>query len=159
MSIAPHDFIVEVNNYDSDAVDPVAVATTSKEVADPKPRLNFEKTDTAIVKNVENPEPNVVYVQEIDPTTDTEESAKMVKITNNKDIITRGITKIKNRKLSLQNRREDVHQTIVKSNTDFKKRQLEMMEEEHKYNIKIANLKIRKLELQISLLESQKNKS
>ncbi|CAG4993573.1 unnamed protein product [Parnassius apollo] len=92
-------------------------------------------------------------VQEIsnDPTTDTE-----IKITNKETANTRGITKTKDRKKGLQNSREDIQQTIIKSNTDFKKRQLEMMEEEHIYNIKIAKLKIKKLELQISLLESQK---
>ncbi|CAG5050848.1 unnamed protein product [Parnassius apollo] len=105
--------------------------------ADPKPCLSFNKNDTPVVINIEYPELNV-EVQEIsnDPTTDTE-----MKITNNETANTRGITKTKDRKRGLRNRREDIQQTIIKSNTDFKKRQLEMMEEEHKYNIKIAKLK------------------
>ncbi|CAG5050845.1 unnamed protein product [Parnassius apollo] len=138
MAIAPHDFVIEVNDYDSDAVNPVTAATTTKEMfADPKPCLSFNKNDTPVVINIEYPELNV-EVQEIsnDPTTDTE-----MKITNNETANTRGITKTKDRKRGLRNRREDIQQTIIKSNTDFKKRQLEMMEEEHKYNIKIAKLK------------------
>jgi hypothetical protein len=53
-------------------------------------------------------------------------------------------------------RTDEVRQTIMQSNIDFKKRQLEMMELEHQYNIKIASLKIRKLELEIALLENKK---
>ncbi|CAG4969147.1 unnamed protein product [Parnassius apollo] len=123
MAIAPHDFVIEVNDYDSDAVYPVTVATTTKEIfAEPKPCLSFKKTDTPVDITIEYPEQkNVVEVQKIskDPTTtkDTE-----MKKTNNETANTRGITKTKDRKKGLQNRREDIQQTIIKSNTDLKKK-------------------------------------
>lgn len=47
----------------------------------------------------------------------------------------------------------------MESNITFKKRQLEILEEEHRFNIEIAKLKIQKLQLQISILESNKNES
>ncbi|CAG4935802.1 unnamed protein product [Parnassius apollo] len=118
MAIAPHDFVIEANDYDSDAVNPVTVVTTTKEIfADPKPCLSFKKSDTPVVIKIEYPKPNV-EVQEIsnDPTTETE-----IKITNNETANARGITKTKDawkRKKGLQNRREDIQHTIIKSNTD-----------------------------------------
>ncbi|KOB72626.1 Uncharacterized protein OBRU01_11960 [Operophtera brumata] len=90
MAVAPHDFVIEVDDFDSDAVIPVS--TTPKESI-------------------------------VGPSVGT----------------------------------EDMRQSITKSNIDFKKRQIEMLEVEHLNNVKIAELKIIKLELQIALLQHKKN--
>ncbi|XP_063898798.1 uncharacterized protein LOC110378495 isoform X2 [Helicoverpa armigera] len=50
-------------------------------------------------------------------------------------------------------RNEDGLQAIIKSNLDFKKRQLAILEAEHSNKVEIQKLKIRKLQLEIALLE------
>lgn len=52
-----------------------------------------------------------------------------------------------------------MQEALLNSNTEFKKKQLDMLEVEHQYNIKIAELKIKKLNLEIELLENKKNSS
>ncbi|KAJ8730296.1 hypothetical protein PYW07_017334 [Mythimna separata] len=80
-------------------------------------------------------------------------------ILTNKETVDKRSSVKKRIKKILQNkiRREEIRQTIIQSNTDLKKRQLEMMEVEHAYNIKIAKLKIRKMELEIAILVNKKN--
>lgn len=48
-----------------------------------------------------------------------------------------------------------MQEAILESNAQFKKRQIDMLEIEHQYNIKIAELKIKKLKLEIELLENR----
>nr|XP_049707046.1 uncharacterized protein LOC110378495 isoform X2 [Helicoverpa armigera] len=50
-------------------------------------------------------------------------------------------------------RNEDGLQDIIKSNLDFKKRQLALLEVEHSNKVEIQKLKIRKLQLELALLE------
>lgn len=54
-------------------------------------------------------------------------------------------------------RKEAVQETILQSNTQFKEKQLHMLEVEHQYNVQIAELKIKKLKLEIEILENKKN--
>lgn len=56
-------------------------------------------------------------------------------------------------------RKEAMQETILKSNIDFKKKQLDMLELEHQYNVRIAELKIKKLEMEIKLLEKKNSSS
>ncbi|KAJ8705243.1 hypothetical protein PYW07_000743 [Mythimna separata] len=170
MAIAPHDFVIEVNDYDSDAMIPITmVATeTNNMLVVPKPGPSYEESgetnpkqtvvgaqaisndiyeETGEIIIEKNPEQTVVGVQE---------TAEI--LTNKETVDKRSPVKKTNKKiLQNKNRSEEMRQTILESNTDFKKRQLEMMEIEHTYNIKIAQLKIRKMELEIAILENKKN--
>lgn len=47
--------------------------------------------------------------------------------------------------------------SIAESNIEFKKKQMQFLEEEHKLNIEIAELKVKKLKLEIALLEQKKS--
>ncbi|KAF9406489.1 hypothetical protein HW555_013168 [Spodoptera exigua] len=138
MAIAPHDFVIETNDYDSDALDPVPVPTINAAGIDSKPGPSFETVSFHIETCEDRPEKDFVSLQD----------------TTNSEACVGEQATIKKKK-SLQNRTDEMRQTIVESNAAFKKRQLEMMEEEHAYNVEIAKLKIQKLKLEISLLENK----
>ncbi|KAL0859379.1 hypothetical protein ABMA27_010570 [Loxostege sticticalis] len=151
MAIAPHDFVIEVNDFDSDAVIPNI--TISKSVPIPGPSSQDEPIITIIE---ETPEPKVMENQVLPFINDIEE-IKYVDHTQKEEAKGKCKPKIaekKGRKVT-QNRSEEGRQAIIYSNLDFKNRQIEMLEVEHTYKIKISELKIKKLELEIGLIENQ----
>ncbi|XP_046963619.1 uncharacterized protein LOC124532637 [Vanessa cardui] len=52
-----------------------------------------------------------------------------------------------------KNKKNKIAEDILRSNREFKEKQLEMLDLEHKYKIETYNLKIKKLKLQIEALE------
>ncbi|XP_045456787.1 uncharacterized protein LOC123666777 [Melitaea cinxia] len=129
-SIAPCDFVVDVNNYDSDAV-----ITIPPEIDDsPMPGSSSEYKEPILSADNTINSTNKEIKAVIDMPKNTEKKDKKVS----------------------HNRSEQGRQAIINSNIDFKKKQLEMLEVEHKFSVKISELKIKKLELEIELLENQK---
>ncbi|XP_050671111.1 uncharacterized protein LOC126969608 [Leptidea sinapis] len=137
MEIAPHEFLMQYNEFDGDAMihttkEPIAGTSTTSSVAD----------DMVTVINKANEESSIsIAKQEIFNNEATEKNV----INNNTGKSDPAIK----RKKSQQNRCDDCS-LIIKSNIDFKERQLEMMEEEHKINIKNLELTTIKLELEIA---------
>ncbi|XP_059056619.1 uncharacterized protein LOC131850426 [Achroia grisella] len=134
MAIAPLDFVVEINTYDSDAV-------------------------TAMEDNqIQQDEVSGHSSNHIDLTSDTEPILKTVEeqaivepLQNNKENKRERAMKSKKE----VQKKDDMRESIVQNNIAFKRRNLEMLEVEHAYNIRILKLKIKKLELEIDLLKSK----
>ncbi|KAF9408767.1 hypothetical protein HW555_011658 [Spodoptera exigua] len=64
MAIAPHDFVIEVNEYDSDALDPVPVPTINAAGIDSKPGPSFETVSFHIETCEDRPEKDFVCLQD-----------------------------------------------------------------------------------------------
>ncbi|KAL4719349.1 hypothetical protein ACJJTC_011318 [Scirpophaga incertulas] len=142
MAIAPHDFVMNVNNFDSDAaiqpaiVDgPIAgpsseeplIVIVPEELSEPKSDI---KDDGQIVENV------------ISPSNRGSEVKKNKKTGKKQNVV-------------LKNKGKEGRQAIIDSNINFKKPQLELLEIEHKYKTQISKLKIKKLNQEIEILQKQ----
>ncbi|XP_030027276.1 uncharacterized protein LOC115445213 isoform X2 [Manduca sexta] len=64
------------------------------------------------------------------------------------------VKQIHNKITQIQNK--SLREFVAANNINMKKKQLKMMEVEHKLHVKIARLKIRKLQLEIELLSNGK---
>ncbi|XP_063821426.1 uncharacterized protein LOC135071594 [Ostrinia nubilalis] len=151
MAIAPHDFVIELNDYDSDAVIPVTKPTATATTAE-------ILIDTQSGSGIERNENSIIFINNSEHTIEEVQVNKPKKLAQKTDIDITNDTKAKTKKQKdLKNKYDGMRQSIVDSNVHFKERHLEMMKVEHEYNIKIAKLKIKKLELEIDLLESKRN--
>ncbi|KAF9409277.1 hypothetical protein HW555_011312 [Spodoptera exigua] len=104
MAIAPHDFVIETNEYNSDALDPVPVRTINAAGIDSKPGPSFETVSFHIETCEDRPEKEVSLQDTTNSEACVEEQATIKK------------------KKSLQNRTDEMRQTIVESNAAFKKK-------------------------------------
>ncbi|CAB3248523.1 unnamed protein product [Arctia plantaginis] len=129
MAIAPHDFVVDVCDCDSDAV---MTNTTTAIVEDPDTGHSSIEPIVVIIsdENVESSieEKQVIY------TSETVQTKSSVEIEENKPK-----NKKKGKTASL-NRNEEGRQAIINSNTEFKKKQLAMLEAQHFYQNKMYPL-------------------
>lgn len=140
MAIAPHDFIVEINEYDSDAL-----------------LVHHTQCDTVAGPSCEYVLPNLVPDNAGSENLTSDHTVKQViaDIPINEPQTVTKETKKRKDKMTEEKTTKDM---IIQSNIRFKKRHLEMLETEHSYNIEIAKLKIKKLELEIEILEHKNNK-
>ncbi|CAH0727114.1 unnamed protein product, partial [Brenthis ino] len=144
MDIAPHDFIVEYNDYDSDAI---------------KTDVQLNTQDSEITAG-----PSTSFFPIIEPPPEFNDEVIEVIMDQGTSMVNVGISTPRKKynirrkqsgKKGPQSIKEALQESILKSNCQFKKKQLDMLEVEHQYNVRIAELKLKKLELEIKLLEKK----
>ncbi|KAG7305061.1 hypothetical protein JYU34_010518 [Plutella xylostella] len=124
MAIAPQDFIITYNDYDSDTMIPPvpeqvpSVPVQPSPVPVPTPGISSELDPQILI--VEEPGKNMIFL------------------------------------VTINHRNISVQQAILDSNAIMKKRQMEMMKEEHELKKTLLKLKIKKIQLELSLLEGKR---
>ncbi|XP_046971886.1 uncharacterized protein LOC124538748 isoform X2 [Vanessa cardui] len=142
MNIVPCDFILEYNNFDSDAMRPEVELNVLGQKNN-----HMEAGPSTAVPPIEFEENNEVQVEKDQGTS------------NNVNVGTATKERVLCKNSEPKNKKNKIAEDILRSNREFKEKQLEMLDLEHKYKIETYNLKIKKLKLQIEALEHSKKSS
>ncbi|XP_075985788.1 uncharacterized protein LOC142982931 [Anticarsia gemmatalis] len=147
----------------------IKVMAKSKPAQDEPYNLDGDEDPIEMIENVEDNTDNNSDVEDVKPSTST------VIINNNTPIVTEvQITEITNQGTQYEEVRpprcetkksrrfprkanNSVKEAIARHYVHFKRRQMQMMEVEHAYNVKIAKMKMKKLEMEIAILKSHKD--
>ncbi|KAG7298160.1 hypothetical protein JYU34_018939 [Plutella xylostella] len=139
MAIAPQDFIITYNDYDSDAMIPPVPEQVPSVPGQPSP-----------VQPSPVPVPTPGTSSELDP------QILIVEEPEEPNYVAPGVSGSRAKKINLKTKNISVQQAILDSNAIMKKRQMEMMEEEHELKKTLLKLKIKKIQLELSLLEGKR---
>ncbi|CAH0730278.1 unnamed protein product, partial [Brenthis ino] len=151
MDIAPHDFIVEYNDYNSDAIKTDVQLNTQDSEITAGPSTSFSPIiEPPLITTEPPPEFNDEVIEVI-----MDQGTSMVNVGISTPRKKDNIRRKQSGKKGPQSIKEALQESILKSNCQFKKKQLDMLEVEHQYNVRIAELKLKKLELEIKLLEKK----
>nr|XP_049694413.1 uncharacterized protein LOC110377387 [Helicoverpa armigera] len=128
MAIAPHDFIIEVNDYDSDAMITNASSTVEEHTIVVDPDVGQTSAEPIVMAVVNENAESMTY---------TSEALELEGVDMGSGSKTQKKRKFRN---------EEGRQAIINSNLDLKKRQVEILEVEHSNKVEIQKLEIKKLQ-------------